>query len=111
MPEKEPKFEFDFESYLATLMEAMEMDQAPPEIQQDVTYQLGRQLGYQVLTTLSLNFGEEDWSAFEKNAEANEFQEAVSKAISRNPKIKQVILETLDRFYDETMEAFNSFSA
>ena len=109
MPEKMTELQFDFESYLASLMEAMDMHQAPEEVQKDMTVQLGRQLGYQLMTALSLNFDDEDWSNIMNHSDIAEFKDLIEQAIEKSPKIKEVVLRTLDEFFAETTEAYNEF--
>lgn len=109
MSDKEPLLKFDFETYLATLMDAMDMGQAPMEIQQDVTLQLGRQLSYRLMSALTLNFGDQDWAGLAKSPESDEMETLLERAIERNPRVKTAVLKELDDFYAETMEAYNAF--
>lgn len=109
MPDKEPMLKFDFENYVATLMEAMEMNLAPIEVQQDVTLQLGRQLGYRLMNTLTLNFGDGDWAKLTESTGLEPMEILLEGAIERNPAVKSAILEELDGFYSETLEAYNTF--
>lgn len=108
MSDNETLLKFDFESYIASLMEAMDMGKASPEIQQDVTLQLGRQLGYRIMNTLTLNFSEEDWSGLTHPENATDLSELLSEAIERNPEIKEKLVEELDEFFTETVEAYNA---
>ena len=109
MPEKMTELEFDFESYLANLLEAMNMHEAAPEIQKDVTLQLGRQLAYRLMSALSLSFEDEDWSNIMNYSDVEEFKDLIEKAIEKNPKIKEAVLTALNEFYEETVGAFDDF--
>ena len=109
MPEKITELKFDFESYLANLLEAIDMHQATEEVQKDVTIQLGRQLSYQLMTALSLNFDDKDWSNIMNHSDTTEFKDLIEKAIEENPKIKEVVLKALDEFFTETTEVYNEF--
>ncbi len=108
MPDKEPLLKFEFESYIASLMEAMDMAQAPEETQKGVTQELGRQLGYRIMNTLTLHFSEEDWKGLAQPETATDLSGLISEAIVRNPAIKEKLVEELDEFFSETVEAYNT---
>ncbi len=110
MPEKPTELQFDFENYLASLMEAMNMQEAPPEVQKNVTYELGRQLAFRIINTLTLHSEAEDWSNLLNFSDTTELDEVLSKAIEASPKIKDAIVDELDAFYTETIEAFEVFA-
>ena len=109
MADMDTPLKFEFESYLASLMKAMDMDKAAPEVQKEVTLQLGRQLATRILNTLTLNFSDKDWSGMAKPENANDLSELLSNAIERNPEIKDLLVGELDLFFAETLEAHSAF--
>lgn len=109
MTEKAEELQFDFESYLASLMKVMEMDQASEAVQKDVTWSLGQQLGFRIMEALTLSFDDNDWSFFVNSGDSGDLKGLIQQAIERNPAVKEAVVETLDEFYNETLEAFSAF--
>lgn len=109
MTEKAEELQFDFDSYIASLMEAMEMDQASETIQKDVIWGLGQQLGFRIMEALTLNFSSEDWGFFVNSGDSGDLKDLIQQAIERNSAVKEAIVKALDEFYNETLEAFNAF--
>jgi len=108
MSDNESVLKFEFESYIASLMEAMEMGKSSPEVQQEVTLQLGKQLGFRIMNTLTLHFSDEDWSGLAHPETATDLSELISEAIARSPKIQKKLVEELDEFFAETVDAYNA---
>lgn len=108
MNEQSP-IEFTFESYLSGLMEAMGMEQMSKKAQADMLWQLGRQLGYRLMTALSENFLDNDWTKIQKWDNIKDLQEFVEKTMGISPEVEQAVLKTLDDFWKETLDAFGSF--
>ena len=104
------ELQFDFESYLANLMEAMKMNEAPPEVQQEMVVELAKQLAYRITTTISLNLSDTHWREIETWTDVKEFSELIAKIIDQNPEIKELVIKTLDEFYNETLEIFGFLS-
>ena len=111
MPEEMTELQFDFESYLAKLLENMNMQEASEETQKDLTLQLGRQLAYRLMVALSLSLGDKDLSNMAGSEDGTEFKDLIEKAIEQNPELKEVALRTLNEFYAETMETFGEFQS
>jgi pheromone shutdown protein TraB len=101
------QLEFNFEHYLATLMGAMEMDQASPEVREKVTLELSRQLGYRLMNTLALNFADEDWAFVAKLDKLDNLSNLLSEVIEQNPRIKEVVVAELDKFFNEMLETYD----
>jgi len=84
------------------------MAETPPEVQREVTIQLGRQVGYRIMNALTLNFEAGDWAGLANAQNTENLSDLISEAIDRNPEIKDKVVEELDQFYEETLEAFYS---
>jgi len=109
MTEKTEQLEFDFDSYINSLMEVMEMREADQTTQEIALEGVLQQVNFRIFEALTLNFKNDDWSFLINATNIENLKDLVQQAIERSPTVKQAVVEALDEFYNEILDAFNEF--
>jgi len=103
-------FEFNFDTFVSTLMKKMEMENAPKEVQESTALEIRRKVGYVIMDTVQKNLNTEELEKlFEALKNNIPMQEVIQKVINDRPDIQEKLTEEMDKFYNETLEVYNTF--
>jgi len=103
-------FEFKTETFIETLMKKMEMGNAPEDVQKSTALEIEKGMSYVIMKTIQENINDNDWKEIIKESKNNiEIEKIMQNIINNKEEVQEALMEKLDQFYNETLEAYSAF--